>query len=293
MQILFLVSAHNGLSQRAWIALTELGHDLGVAVVDSSGAMEAAVRAHAPDLIVCPFLKTLIPESIWRRHCCLIVHPGPRGDRGPSSLDWAIELDKPDWGVTVLQATGDVDAGEVWATSRFSMRKAAKSNLYRHEVRRAAVDAILDAIDRLVLVGAAPSGRTRGASVAPGPCLPLMGQEVRAIDWQSDRTERVLRKVRAGDGHPGVLDVINGEHFHLFGAHPERALRGRPGELIGQRNGAICRATIDGAVWITHLKRRDTPGVEVFQAACHACDRARRHRRRGSGGRDRARRAGS
>ena len=27
----------------------------------------------------------------------------------------------------------------------------------------------------------------------------------------------------------------------------------------GQRNGAICRATIDGAVWITHLKRRDTP----------------------------------
>ena len=41
--ILFLVSAHNGLSQRAWIALTELGHDVAVAVVDSAAAMEAAV----------------------------------------------------------------------------------------------------------------------------------------------------------------------------------------------------------------------------------------------------------
>ena len=127
MQILFLVSAHNSLSQRAWIALTELGHDVAVAVVDSPRRMETAVWAHAPDLIVCPFLKTLIPESIWRRHCCLIVHPGPRGDRGPSSLDWAIELDKPDWGVTVLQATGDVDAGEVWATQSFSMRKVGRA----------------------------------------------------------------------------------------------------------------------------------------------------------------------
>jgi putative two-component system hydrogenase maturation factor HypX/HoxX len=271
MQILFLVSAHNSLSQRAWIALTDLGHEVAVAVVDSAAAMETAVRAHAPDLIVCPFLKTLIPESIWRRHRCLIVHPGPRGDRGPSSLDWAIELDKPDWGVTVLEANADFDAGEVWATSKFAMRRAAKSSLYRHEVRRAAVEAVLDAIDRLVLVGAAPSARADVASVAPGPCLPLMAQEVRAIDWQSDLTERVLRKVRAGDGHPGALDAIAGIHFHLFGAHPERSLRGRPGELIGQRNGAICRATVDGAVWITHLKQRETPANRHFKLpATHA-----------------------
>ncbi len=256
MQILFLVSAHNGLSQRAWIALTELGHDVEVAVVDSAAAMETAVGVHSPDLIVCPFLKTMIPESIWERHCCLIVHPGPRGDRGPSSLDWAIELEKSDWGVTVLQATGDVDAGEVWATSTFSMREASKSSLYGNEVRRAAIEAIRDALDRLVLVGAARSARGQVASVAPGPGLPLMTQEVRAIDWKSDRTERVLRKIRAGDGYPGVLDTIAGNHFHLFGGHPERRLGGRPGELLAQRNGAICRATVDGAVWITHLKRQ-------------------------------------
>jgi putative two-component system hydrogenase maturation factor HypX/HoxX len=271
MQILFLVSAHNSLSQRAWIALTDLGHEVAVAVVDSAAAMETAVRVHSPELIVCPFLKTLIPESVWRRHRCLIVHPGPRGDRGPSSLDWAIELDKPDWGVTVLEANADFDAGEVWATSKFAMRRAAKSSVYRHEVRRAAIESVLDAIDRLVLVGAAPSARTDVASVAPGPCLPLMAQEVRGIDWQSDLTERVLRKVRAGDGHPGVLDAIEGIPFHLFGAHPELALRGRPGELVGQRNGAICRATLDGAVWITHLKQPDTPANRHFKLpATHA-----------------------
>ena len=265
MQILFLVTAHNSLSQRALIALTELEHNVEVAVVDSGSAMEKAVRAHAPDLIVCPFLKKLIPESIWARHRCLIVHPGPRGDRGPSSLDWAIELDKPEWGVTVLEANDEFDAGEVWATNTFSMRKAAKSSVYRHEVRRAAVEAICDAIDRVVLVGGAPSATAQTGSVALGPCLPLMTQEVRVIEWESDRTERVLRKIRAGDSQPGVLDTITGKRFHLFGGHPEATLRGRPGEVLAQRNGAICRATVDGAVWITHLKRQDSANEGHFK----------------------------
>jgi hypothetical protein len=38
-RILFLVSAHNGLSQRAYVELTELGHEVGVAVVDSAAEL--------------------------------------------------------------------------------------------------------------------------------------------------------------------------------------------------------------------------------------------------------------
>jgi putative two-component system hydrogenase maturation factor HypX/HoxX len=62
-----------------------------------------------------------------------------------------------------------------------------------------------------------------------------------------------------------VLDAIDGTEFHLFGVHHEPALRGRPGEIIAQRTGAICRATVDGAVWITHLKRRDTATEPSFK----------------------------
>ena len=38
-----------------------------------------------------------------------------------------------------------------------------------------------------------------------------------AIDWQSECTVSVVRKIRAGEGHPGVLDAIEGTEFHLFG----------------------------------------------------------------------------
>ncbi|HUA03900.1 MAG TPA: hydrogenase maturation protein [Solirubrobacteraceae bacterium] len=263
MNVLFLVSAHNGLSQRAWIALTELGHEVAVAVVASAGAMEAAVREHDPQLIACPYLKQMIPESIWSTRRCLIVHPGPPGDRGPSSLDWAIERGERDWGVTVLQANGEPDAGRVWAARSFPMRGAGKSSLYRHEVRRAAIEALVEAIVRisadeerpLPKLGRMVKGRTR----------PLMTQSVRAIDWDRDHTDVVVRRIRAGEGQPGVLDAINGTQFYLYGVHPEGVLRGRAGEIIAQRTGAICRATVDGAVWITHLRRRDTATERYFK----------------------------
>ena len=126
LRILFVVSAHNSLSQRVFVALSDLGHDVSVEVVDCSAAIEAAVARHTPELIVCPMLKSIIPESVWSRHRCLIVHPGPRGDRGPSSLDWAIELEMAEWGVTVLEATGEVDGGDVWASRTFRMREAGE-----------------------------------------------------------------------------------------------------------------------------------------------------------------------
>jgi putative two-component system protein, hydrogenase maturation factor HypX/HoxX len=266
LRVLFLVSAHNSLSQRAFIALTDLGHEVTVEVVDSPSAMEAAVERHRPELIVCPFLKKIIPETIWSTNRCLVVHPGPVGDRGPSSLDWAIELGRSEWGVTVLEANDEVDGGAIWASRTIGTRAVGKSSLYRHEVRRAAADAVVEAVGKVAEEGFSPTPLDYDDPAVTGRPLPLMKQADREIDWASDGMETVLRKVRAAEGHPGVLDSCEGVQVHLFGAHPERVLRGdRPGEIIARRNGAICRATVDGAVWITHLKRRNEETRDFFK----------------------------
>jgi putative two-component system protein, hydrogenase maturation factor HypX/HoxX len=54
----------------------------------------------------------------------------------------------------------------------------------------------------------------------------------------------------------------------LFGAHFEDIL-GRdsvasPGDIIATRYGAICRKTVDGAVWVSHLKRK-VEGAKFFK----------------------------
>jgi putative two-component system hydrogenase maturation factor HypX/HoxX len=259
LRILFVTSAHNSLSQRAYIALTEMGHQVTVQVVDSPEIIEAAVNAHDPDLVVCPMLKQFIPETVWRKYTCLVVHPGPHGDRGPSSLDWAIELGFDEWGVTVLEAVEEADAGDIWETRKFKMRPVGKSSIYRHEVRRAAVEMLVFAVHNFARGDFKPTALNYDDPNVTGRLRPLIRQADRAIDWRSDSTASVVRKIRAGEGHPGVLDTIAGKEFHLFNVYVERGLRGRPGEIIATRNGAICRATVDGAVWITHLKPKDGP----------------------------------
>ncbi len=112
--ILLISSAYNGLCQRAHVELEALGHDISITLALNPDDIRKGVTYFQPNLIICPFLKEKIPEDIWSRHLCLIVHPGIKGDRGPSSLDWAIMNDEKQWGVTVLQAVEEMDAGEIW-----------------------------------------------------------------------------------------------------------------------------------------------------------------------------------
>jgi putative two-component system hydrogenase maturation factor HypX/HoxX len=259
MDILLVVSAFNSLSQRVYAELSDEGHHVDV-VLASHGddAVRAAVNEVRPELIVAPMLKSALPQDVWQEHTCLIVHPGPPGDRGPSSLDWAIAEEAPEWGVTVLQAEAAMDAGDIWADGSFRVPPAGKSDAYRNEVSDAAAAAVLLAVRRF----AEGSHKPRSQS-DPGIRVvwrDFLRQEQRRIDWENDSTETVLRKLRGADSQPGVLDEMCGREVFLHGGHPEDRLRGHPGELLATRSGAVCRATRDGAVWIPELRPRKSSG---------------------------------
>jgi putative two-component system hydrogenase maturation factor HypX/HoxX len=252
VRILLLAHSFNSLTQRLWVELTAWGHDLSLELDVNDAVTIDAVHRFAPDIVVAPFLKRAIPEDVWTRVRCLVVHPGIVGDRGPSALDWAVQEGEARWGVTVLQANAEMDAGDIWASAEFAMRSVSKGSLYRNEVTEAAVSTLRDALERIQR-GTAPTAQSTLAMIR-GRLRPLMRQSDRAIDWQRDPSEIVLRKLHAADGVPGVADDCLGLRVHCYDAHPETTLRGPPGAVIAQRHGAICRATADGAVWITHLK---------------------------------------
>jgi putative two-component system protein, hydrogenase maturation factor HypX/HoxX len=259
MRILFLTRSFNSLTQRLYLDLTALGHEVSVEFDISDAVTSEAVALHRPALIIAPYLKRAIPENVWRSTPCLVVHPGIAGDRSPSALDWAIMNGEREWGVTVLQANAQMDAGPVWATETFAMRETTKSSLYRNEVTEAASRAVLAAVRRFGTEGAAPPAP---AALDPrGRWRPLMQQADRRIDWQRDDTQTVLRKIRAADGAPGVLDRLFDTPCHLFDAHSANLAEAHePGQLIARRNDAVLRATMDGAVWIGHVRRLDQEG---------------------------------
>ncbi|MCI0601242.1 MAG: enoyl-CoA hydratase-related protein [Beijerinckiaceae bacterium] len=264
MRILFLTSAHNSLSQRLLIELGERGHDIRVCITANDEAMIAAASREMPDLIIAPMLKIAVPKVVWSRYLCLIVHPGIRGDRGPSSLDWAIANDEKVWGVTILEAADEFDAGPVWASHEFALNGGlpAKSSLYRGQVTEAALRGVLEAVARIESgeygSGAWQPEMLTGASPNVGGCpRPPMRQAGRAIDFREDTAATILRKIRAADSAPVVLGTLLGKSYYFYGAHEEERLQGTPGKVLARRDGAICIGTAGGALWISHLKAKE------------------------------------
>ncbi len=263
MRILFLTHTFNSLSQRLFVELEMLGHQVSVEFDINDTVTSQAVELFQPDLIIAPFLKRAIAEDIWSRFTCLIVHPGIPGDRGPSALDWAILNNESRWGVTILQANSEMDAGDIWAFSEFTMRSASKSSLYHHEVTEAAVDALLVAVSRFEDGSYKPQVVDYTNPEITGKSRPLVKQSDRKIDWQQDNSEIILRKIYSADGFPGVADDLYGRKIFIYDAQLEHVLQGKAGEVIARCGHSICRATIDGAIWIGHL--RDAAAKHPFK----------------------------
>ncbi|MFF0416165.1 hydrogenase maturation protein [Kitasatospora sp. NPDC004745] len=267
MRILLLASAFNSLSQRVHAELRDLRHTVEVRLAGDDAALREDVRRLEPDCVLAPMLRSAIPRDVWSAVPCLVVHPGPPGDRGPSSLDRAVQEGVTEWGVTVLQAEEEMDAGPVWAWAPCRLVPGlGKGDLYRNEVSDAAVRAVLLAVERLASGDYAPRPQHGPDWRVAVRTRPFLRQEERRIDWAGHSTEEVLRRLHAADSQPGVLDAFCGGEWYLHGGHSEPGLRGRPGDVLATRDGAVCRATSDGAVWIPELRRRRAPGgPETFR----------------------------
>lgn len=273
MRILFLCHSFNSLTQRLYVELQAVGHDISVEFDVNDAVTEEAMALFNPDVIIAPFLKRAIPESIWRNHLCLVVHPGIKGDRGPSALDWAILNGERRWGVTVFQANGEMDAGDIWSSIEFPVHSATKASLYRNEVTEAAVAAVLKAVQSVEKGGFRPEPLDYRKTDVRGRLRGMMRQSDRAIDWQLDDTETVLRKIRCADGYPGVKDAIAGKELFLYDARAEPKLNGAPGTLVARSGPAICRATTDGAVWVGHMRDPRSPHPFKLPATVVLADR--------------------
>ncbi len=276
LRILLLTHAFNGLAQRLLIALRAQGHAVTVELDIADAVTAEAVALWKPDLLIAPFLKRRLPEAVWQACVCLVVHPGPPGDRGPSALDWAVLQAQTRWGVTVLQAVADFDAGPVWASTGFNVRPdATKSSLYRREVTQAAVAATLAAVARYVPGQLAPAAAAAGADCADAPAAqprwqPLVRREQRAVDWQAHASTELLRCVRSADGAPGAVARLMGHDCRLHDVHPASAAtvaRARaqwpgatPGQALARRGPALLVATLDAALWVGHVRLIDAAG---------------------------------
>ncbi|MGW2156604.1 enoyl-CoA hydratase-related protein [Nonomuraea sp. NPDC001699] len=263
MRILLLCSSFNGLTQRAWLELRRAGHDVSVELAVSEQAMVEAAELAKPDLVICPFLKERVPQALWRGHRTVIIHPGPPGDRGPSSLDWAIAEGEREWGVTALQAVEEMDAGPIWGWRTFPMppEPPRKSALYNGPVADAAVELVAEVAVKAADPLFAPVPLDYRSPEVTGRLRRAMRHADREFSWEQP-AEEIVRVVRAADGSPGGRARLCELPVRVFDVHRGPDLAGAPGAVAARREGAVLVHAGSGTVWVGHL-RLEEGGVKL------------------------------
>ncbi|NUR61856.1 MAG: formyl transferase [Catenulispora sp.] len=264
MRILLLCSSFNGLTQRAWLELRRAGHDVSVELAVSERVMAEAAELAKPDLIICPFLKERVPEALWRGHRTVIIHPGPPGDRGPSSLDWAIAEGEREWGVTALQAVEEMDAGPLWGWRTFPMPAEAprKSALYNGPVADAAVELVAEVAAKAADPGFVPVPLDYRSPLVTGRLRRPMRHADREFSWEQP-AEEIVRVVRAADGSPGGRARLCDLPVRVFDVHRGPDLPGVPGAVAARREGAVLVHAGHGTVWVGHLRLEEEGAVKL------------------------------
>ncbi|PWZ00706.1 hypothetical protein BCV70DRAFT_199974 [Testicularia cyperi] len=321
MKILFICTAFNSLSQRLALVLRERGHSVTVEYALTPSLMIEAAELSRPDLIICPFLTKRVPPAVYNSYLTLIVHPGPPGDAGPSALDWFLLGDlgehesadqqlslidakhaaknaqptlRSHWGITVLQAIEAFDAGPVWAFDQFEVSTdvaaMTKSDLYRGPVTRAAVGAVIAAVDRITAAAgrdtaispsldAPPTFRTQcvsrqvpflGGRTHDRPLLKASSRDffpfLQTSPTQTLSADTIVQRIRSADSQPGILSTLFGTPLFIYNAHvqrdplppamAERSAVGGPGTVLATREGAVLvNVGADYPLWIAHLRR--------------------------------------
>ncbi|KAK8849425.1 hypothetical protein IAR55_004757 [Kwoniella newhampshirensis] len=192
LRILVLVTSVNSFTQRVISYLEYLGFDqVSVQLATGDEKMIEAAESWDADLVLCPFLTKKLPESIYSRWITLVVHPGPPGDAGPSSLDWVLLGDdgttadssvaltnllarstsdgqlnqRSHWGTICFQANEELDGGAVWAWEQYALppiETITKAGLYQGYHSAAAMSAVIHALCRVyeqTVVAGLPKGQ--------------------------------------------------------------------------------------------------------------------------------------
>lgn len=263
------------MPQALWAALREDGHevvrpeDVDLRTPMSAGDMARFARLAAPDVIFCPFLKEVVPPEICEGWTTWIPHPGIRGERGPSSLSWAILNGERTWGLTMVRAepsasAEDLDSGNVGAWRELAMPpEATMAEVYAQHMIPAAIDCAREILDRMAVdPGYAGVPLPTYGRWAAGRYRPALRQDRLAFGWE-DHPDEILRRVRAAPF--GVRSELADQPVNVYDAHPHDlesawfrpgdSAAQRPGEILAHRDGAVLVAAgRGGAVWIGHAK---------------------------------------
>jgi putative two-component system hydrogenase maturation factor HypX/HoxX len=245
-KITLLITSFNGLSQAIYCWLIDNDYLVDITYAKSK-TLNEEIKSFNPDLILSPFLKDFISSDIYENYQTFVFHPGIIGDRGAYSIEWALWNNQTSWGGVWLKANELFDGGDIYANGIFDLRDTTKASVYRIEEKSLALDLLPNLLENI------KNNNSKAQKLND-----IHDKFSVTINWEEDSTNVIVKKINTLDSFPGLKDEILGIQCYLYGAWKEeniaKDIEISPKTILAKRDGAICISTIDGAIWISHLK---------------------------------------
>ncbi len=200
----------------------QLALALGIPVLQppslKADAVQAELRAFAPDLIVVVAYGLLLPAAVLAtpRRGCVNVHASllPRW-RGASPIQAAILAGDTETGVSIMQLEAGLDTGPVFALEKLTIGRHETAAELEARLARLGAETLGKLIDQLLAGQLLPAPQPAEGVTYAGRISKAEGR----IDWQLPAAA-IARRVRAFSSWPVAETLLEGQQLRCFSSEP-------------------------------------------------------------------------
>jgi methionyl-tRNA formyltransferase len=209
------------------------------------------LRKWAPDLIVVAAYGRILPKTVLDlpRLGCINVHGSllPKY-RGAAPIQWAILRGEVVTGITIMQMTERMDAGDILLQRETHIGEDETYGELQVRLAEIGAQALAGAI-ALLHAGTLRAQPQREEDVTPAP--PIAKDNGR-IDWTQPAAV-IARMVRAFNPWPSAFTSLDGKLLKIHRAHVRGASASSPG-IVVQTQGDLAVATGAGTLVLDELQ---------------------------------------
>lgn len=234
-------------------------------------AVLAQLQAWQPDLVVVAAYGKILPPPVLTLppYGCINVHASllPKY-RGAAPIQWAIINGERETGVTIMQVSERMDAGDILLQKTLPIAESETGGTLHDKLATLGAEALREAL--ALLKGGQLVARPQNENEAT--YAPKISKEDGRIDWRQDAVT-IARRIRAFNPWPSAYTTLEGKLFKIFAAHvvPAPAPLCLPGTIVEVTPASLVVATGNGALALLEVqlegKKRLT--VEEFLNGYH------------------------